>query len=207
MMTFPTTLDMAPFLTGEANVGHPTQYELYAVLMHTGSAMAGHYFACVRGAAAALRGSGGDHDGSDSDLVCGCASNRDCRLCRARGGRYIKDLAAGAAGSTRWLHFNDSSVTEIGAVQLARAFGQVSEAPPADPSSAGGAASGSSSAAGGKPVCEAPGGAGGGAVATAATATATAPTPPTAAAASSDAPRGGADRPLASATTSAYMLA
>lgn len=47
-MTFPLTLDMAPFVVTEASgASPPLQYELYAVLLHTGSAMAGHYFACV----------------------------------------------------------------------------------------------------------------------------------------------------------------
>ena len=57
-VSFPEVLDMAPFLhTEDADkaTGHtsdpsldPLLYDLYAVLVHYGSAMGGHYFAYIK---------------------------------------------------------------------------------------------------------------------------------------------------------------
>ncbi len=60
-VAFPAELDMGPFLhVSEGQEPHPpTPFDLYAVLVHYGSAMGGHYFAYVKVRRARGAGLGG----------------------------------------------------------------------------------------------------------------------------------------------------
>jgi ubiquitin carboxyl-terminal hydrolase 7 len=45
---FPETIDLSPFLAKEADRSRSAKFDLYGVLVHTGSAQGGHYFAFLR---------------------------------------------------------------------------------------------------------------------------------------------------------------
>lgn len=123
----------------------PLAYELSALLMHTGGANAGHYFAYVRRPAVDVPGlwprrqkvqqvvawvqSYAEGRGSPSSpLPFTLAEVNECT-------REAALLAVGGGIQWVWLHFNDSTVDVIDAESLPRALGQPDPAPVVLPAS------------------------------------------------------------------------
>eukprot|EP01052_Picozoa_sp_SAG31_P041469 SAG31_NODE_6296_length_2077_cov_6.931066_2_plen_424_part_01 len=98
-LAIPQVLDLQPFVQqpecdspNDSGDDDPTTYTLTGVLMHTGGAMAGHYFAYLK------------------DVL------------------PVSNNAVGDSTSTRWLRFNDASVSALSEDDVARAF--VHDEPP-----------------------------------------------------------------------------
>lgn len=98
----------------------PIEYELYAVLVHTGTAMGGHYFAYikVRAPPCAL---------PPSLSPCALPSSLPLSLCLPGSSPHSSSshrlLLQQDWASGRWLNFNDTAVTSLSEDELAAVFG------------------------------------------------------------------------------------
>lgn len=94
--------------------GASSEYELYSVMMHTGSAMAGHYFAYIK--------------------VASCLSASFCSLFSEHVCVLLQDLSSGA-----WMNFNDAQITAIPEDQVSRIVQRSDASVPAPESPSAGA--------------------------------------------------------------------
>ena len=122
-VSFPMRLDMGQYLHRRKDGAAPGPlYDLFSVLVHTGSAHAGHYIAYVR------------------DIEAEADAKAKARAHGEPDPSTATDAAPDVA-TARWLRFNDSKVTPVAEDELEELFGNSSSAtgkavPPAPPATA-----------------------------------------------------------------------
>ena len=104
-VTIPLTLDLKEYMNQHSGSNEEMKeqewvYDLYAVLVHSGSAMGGHYFSYMRKVGGG-GGGGGDGDGGDDGDGDGDGDKQ----------------------KHKWYNFNDATVTELAPKTLERVLG------------------------------------------------------------------------------------